>query len=441
MKATILEKIYAWILILILGLIVLHAPISVGFGTLFPQYDLVIKSWKEILIVIATAIAVIIISRRHMWAELGKDIIFRLIAAYGVLHLLLVGLLYNGALQTGVGLAIDLRYVLFFGLVYILVKILPEYRRMLLRVAIGGAIVVVGFAVLQLFLPADILKYIGYGNDTIQPYLTVDKNHEFIRVNSTLRGPNPLGAYVGIVLGCIAAAWTLGRLKLGETKNKVILELAVIASLITLWITYSRSALVATVVIVAVIVGIGAAKYVSRRTWTLVGIAAVIVASTLFIVRDSSFVSNVLLHENPNVGSKVSSNDGHVESLVAATDKLRSQPLGAGIGSTGSASLYGDKPFIIENQYLFIAHEAGWLGLILFIAIFICIMMRLWRAKKDWLALGIFASGIGLALIGLLQPVWADDTVSIVWWGLAAIAIAGGKHVRNKTKQKTTRTS
>jgi hypothetical protein len=36
------------------------------------------------------------------------------------------------------------------------------------------------------------------------------------------------------------------------------------------------------------------------------------------------------------------------------------------------------------------------------------------------------ASGIGLALIGLLLPVWVDDTVSIVWWGLAAIATGGG---------------
>jgi hypothetical protein len=28
----------------------------------------------------------------------------------------------------------------------------------------------------------------------------------------------------------------------------------------------------------------------------------------------------------------------------------------------------------------------------------------------------------------LLQPVWVDDIVSIVWWGLAAIALAGGKY-------------
>ena len=85
---------------------------------------------------------------------------------------------------------------------------------------------------------------------------------------------------------------------------------------------------------------------------------------------------------------------------------------------------------IIENQYLFIAHETGWLGLLIFIALFGLIMRSLWQQRQDWLSLGVFASGIGLSLIGLLLPVWADDTVSIVWWGLAAIAIAGGRHAK-----------
>ncbi len=440
MKATILEKIYAWILIVILGGIVLHAPLSVGFGTLFPHYDLIIKSWKEILMLIATTLAVVIVTKRHLWKELSQDLIFKLVVAYTALHLLLVAVLFQGATQTAAGLAIDLRYVLFFSLVYILVKTLPQYRRLLIITAILGAIVVVGFAVLQLFLPADILKYIGYGKDTIQPYLTVDKNHEFIRVNSTLRGPNPLGAYVGIVLGGLVAAWTSGQIRLKTSKNKTLFSLAIIASFVALWITYSRSALGAAAIIIAIVLGVSALKYITRRTWTYIAVIVVILAGTLFFMRQSTFVSNVLLHENPNGGSSVSSNDGHVESVVSAVDHISHQPFGGGIGSTGSASLYGGKPFIIENQYLFIAHEAGWLGLALFISLFAAIMTKLWRLKKDWLALAAFASGIGLAIIGLLQPVWVDDTVSIIWWGLAGIALAGGKYGK-QTKQKTTRTT
>ena len=130
----------------------------------------------------------------------------------------------------------------------------------------------------------------------------------------------------------------------------------------------------------------------------------------------------------------MNSNDGHWSSLVHGTERLLVQPFGAGIGSTGSASLFGDQNVVIENQYLFTAHEAGWLGLVLFVAIFVIIMLRLWRGRRDWLSIGVFASGIGLALVGVIQPVWVDDTVSIVWWGLAAIALAGGTYVRKSTK-------
>jgi len=40
------------------------------------------------------------------------------------------------------------------------------------------------------------------------------------------------------------------------------------------------------------------------------------------------------------------------------------------------------------------------------------------------LALSVLASGIGIAVASLFLPVWADDTVSIVWWGLAGVALA-----------------
>ena len=115
------------------------------------------------------------------------------------------------------------------------------------------------------------------------------------------------------------------------------------------------------------------------------------------------------------------------------------QPLGDGVGSSGSASLLGEgTPQIIENQYLMIAHETGWLGVVIFVVIFVVILRRLWRQRANPWALGVFASGIGLAFIGLLLPVWTDDTVSMVWWGLAA-TIIGGEHGKRSTKQKATR--
>ncbi|HET6746744.1 MAG TPA: hypothetical protein VFH06_01405 [Candidatus Saccharimonadales bacterium] len=430
MKVSRLEQVSIITLLVIFLGIVFHAPLSVGISQLLPGYDLLIKSWKEILMVLLIPAACIVVTKRHMWNELARDWIFRLIVVYGVLHIILVGLLWRGTASTLAGLAIDLRYVLFFGLVYVFVRAVPSSRRSLIMAASIGAAVVVGFATLQLFLPPDILTHIGYSKDTIAPYLTVDKNPNYIRVNSTLRGPNPLGAYAGMVLGFLTALLAKGRLQLKRRSTLITSVVFGICSVVALWISYSRSALVASIVTVLSVVLIATFTRISKRAWVAAGAIIIVLAGGLIAARNTNFVSNVILHENPDGGSSISSNDGHIESLQYGTGQLVKQPLGGGIGSTGSASLLSEKPLIVENQYLFIGHEVGWIGLGLFVALFVVIMKRLWRYRADWLALGAFASGIGLSIIGILLPVWADDTVSIIWWGIAAIAIVGGSHVK-----------
>ena len=435
MKLLGLEKLYAIIILIIFGGIVLHAPLSVGFGVLFPEYALLIKSWKELLLLALIPMAIALITKRQLWQKLARDWIFRLIIAYAALHVLLVAFLYQGAAATAAGLAIDLRYILFFGLVYVLLIVAPTYRHVMLKIGIIGACIVVGFATLQLFLPPDILKHIGYSNETIVPYLTVDKNPDYVRVNSTLRGPNPLGAYAGIVLALLAAALVYGKLQVRSRWQGVAIGLLTLCGLVALWISYSRSALVAAIAGVAIVIGATVMRRLSRRAWIVTAAVVGAIIGGLIIGQNSRFVSNVLLHENPDGGSSISSNDEHVESLAEGIERLIAQPFGAGVGSTGSASLYGDAPIIIENQYLFIAHEAGWLGLGLFVTLYTLLLWRLWLRRKEWLALGVFASGIGLAMIGLLLPVWVDDTVAIVWWGLAAMVVAkGGAHDRQPTK-------
>jgi len=434
MKVSFLEKSYIAILMAIFAGIVVHAPLSVWLGTIFPNYSLAIKSWKEILLIIAALVAISIITKRKAWHDILPDRLCQLIAAYIAIHLVLMLVFYQSAIASMAGLAIDLRYVVFFWLVYVAMKLL-QYRRYLLWTAIVGACVVVGFATLQLFLPADILSHIGYSKDTIMPYLTVDKNPDFVRVNSTLRGPNPLGAYAGMVLGLLAAALVRKKLDLRNQKVRVLTIAFAVCSLVALWLSYSRSALVASAIAVLIVGLATIARRLPAKAWIIGSVLVFAAAGGLIASRDNSFVSNILFHENLQGGSSVSSNEQHIDSLAYGLDRLVHQPFGAGIGSTGSASLYGNEPVVIENQYLFVAHETGWAGIVLFITLFILVLCRLWRTRSDWLSLGVFASGVGLGLIGLLQPVWVDDTVSIVWWGLAAIALAGkGMYERKKTQ-------
>lgn len=433
MKSDRLEKLFLILLLVVFGGIVIHAPLSVGFGTLFPDYSLLIKSWKEIILAACIPLALIIVTRRKLWRELLSDWLFRAILAFAALHFLLVSVFYQGAASTAAGLAIDLRYLLFFSLAYVAVKAMPGYRDRFLQIGAIGACLVVGFAFLQLFLPADILSHIGYGKDTIQPYLTVDKNPDFIRENSTLRGPNPLGAYAGMVLSFLGAIWVLKKDWLRASRQRLAYAVLTACAVIALWVSYSRSALLAGIAGVLVATIIPLVGRLSRRVWIVSVVVVMALIGGLVAAKGSSFVSNVLLHENPNGGSSVSSNDGHVESLVSGWNQLVRQPWGEGVGSTGSASLFSGTHDVVENQYLFVAHETGWLGLVLFLFIIAVVMIRLWKRRSDWLALGTFASGIGMLVIGVLLPVWTDDTVSVVWWGMAAIAL-GGDYARHKTK-------
>lgn len=422
-KITWVGKLYIGLLLVIFAGIVLHAPIAVGFSALWPNAELLIKSWKEILLGAAVLLLPVLLSLHKRW-NIFKDPLFLCIAGFAALNIALIPLFFTTVEATLAGILINLRYLLFFVLVYVALMLYPQYIRLFIKVFIGGALVVLVFAILQVtVLPHDILKYIGYGESTIMPFLTVDQNTDFIRINSTLRGPNPLGAYAMVVLVILLAFWLKGPRKITKAHLWVMGILGV-GSLVALWASYSRSAMLGLVVAAGILLLAVFGKKITKGIWLALLVVALVLAGSVFIFRDSYFVSNVIMHEDPNEGNDVNSNDGHAESLVDGTVRMAEQPLGGGIGSTGSASLLSDSPVIIENQYLFIAHEVGWLGLGLFIAISWMLFTRLWRGRKDWFVIGVFASGIGLALIGLIQPVWVDETVSIIWWGLAGVALA-----------------
>lgn len=431
-----LEQLIAWLLLVIWGLIVIHAPLTVWFTSQgVPVY---MKAWKEILMVVAALLLLVHTVRLKQVRTLTRDPFIIIAAAYGVIHLIIALCLPTGWASTMAGLAIDLRYVLYFVLVYAFIRLHPSYFHSFVRVGAIGAAIVVGFAVLQLALPHDVLKYLGYSKETIAPYLTVDENTAYIRENSTLRGPNPLGAYAGSV-AIIVTAYLLTRWKTLRTRwSKVGLISLLVASFVALWVSYSRSALLGTLVGLGAVLVVKFAGRMKRRHWITLGVGTLLLVCVGFAVRDSSFVHNVILHDNPTTGANVDSNTGHLSSLNDGWGRMLTQPFGNGVGSSGSASLLSSTPTIIENQYLMIAHEVGWLGLGMFVWLYYLIMIGLWHRRSSWLALGVWASGISLALVGLLLPVWVDDTVAIVWWGLAALVIAHKEKSHGTTTNKKT---
>lgn len=438
-KQSFIDKIAIMLLLVVFGGIILHTPLSVWASSNWPDYTLLIKSWKEILLLVVGVLVLIELIRKNQWKKFAKDRILQIIAVLGLLDIIITLAVNNPPISEAAGLMIGLRYYLFFGLLYVYVKRFPKLRDVFIKVFIAGAAVVSVFSMLQVtVLPKDALSHIGYSEQTIKPYLTVDLNQDYVRINSTMRGPNPLGAYAVIVVSFIGALWVR---KKWPSRRLLQAGLGVIAlgMVVSLWFSYSRSAMGALVVVAAVLAMSMGVKWLSKRAiLMLVSIALIVGCIGLYIATtQKEMVANVIFHTNIEGGSEIKSDDARMSSLERGIEGISKQPLGYGIGSSGSASLLGDEPNIIENQYIGEAWQSGWLGLALTVWLYVVVMMRLYKQRKDYLSLAVFASGLGMAIIGIVLPVWTDDIVSIIWWGLAAVALAAGPVITRKRKAKT----
>lgn len=88
-KLGVIDKVFVGLLLVVFGGIVLHAPLTIWLGTFMPGADLVIKSWKEILMAAATLAGGLIIWRRKRW-DIIKNPIVLLIGGYALLHIALL---------------------------------------------------------------------------------------------------------------------------------------------------------------------------------------------------------------------------------------------------------------------------------------------------------------------------------------------------------------
>lgn len=446
---TLAWRVIKWAFIVVLVGMAIHTPVTVFVESRWPDYELLAKSWKEIVLGGVLLLLVWQAWRAGKLSELLRDKFVIVTALIAALHVVLLLAFDNSYVSELAGLLIDLRYYLLFVELYVAARLMPGLRRPMLMAAAVGCAVVIGFGVLQAtILPKDILSPLGYSSETIKPYLTVDLNDNYIRINSTLRGPNPVGAFAVLTLSLLLAWAAARRFALRGMWQKIVWVGGALGSVIVLYASQSRSAWLALVAAAgALLVGI-----LPKRTalYSVAGLAVVgaLLVGGLFALRDNPTISHLFFHSNPAGGSPEKSDQGHWTSLQHGVEAAANAPAGEGIGSTGSASLLSHSPVIIENQYLFMAHESGWLGVVLQLLLFGLVLIGLWCGRRDWLLLGLFAGGVGLALIGLLLPVWVDDTVSLYWWGLAGLALGSsamikphGQHKKRTRHQKAKRTT
>jgi len=419
----------------ILLLMPFHAFLTVWGSAIFGHY-ITLRLWKEVLLVLCIlgVLYLLIFDQKIRTHTLPRRLV-QIILAYAGLNLIwgLIALIQHDvtAKALGYGLIVNLRFLAFFLVTWAVALRMSRLRANWRWLVLFPAAGVVLFGLLQaLVLPHDFLRHFGYGDATIPAFETINSNHNYIRIASTLRGANPLGAYLLIPISLL----TVMMIREGRNwKKAVFLGLAVV----TLFFTFSRSAWIGAVLVVLTILLLSHLAPKTRKiTAFVIGLAIVLGIATAGLYRNNPHFQNFVFHTQKNSQVKTTSNDNHLDALKEGAQDVERDPLGDGPGTAGPASQYnvGHPAEIAENYYVQIAQETGVLGLVLFLLANAGVGYLLFLRRADPLALSLFAAFIGLAFINLLSHAWTDDTLAYVWWGLAGVAMAPNPRAQKDDK-------
>jgi len=393
------------------------------------EYLLWARAWKEVVVTLLSIVGLFyfIIDAKLRSIIWGRTI-NKLILAYGLWLLLVSALVSRDVDSLAQGLAINMRFFTVFVLMQVVLFYQPISRRLLYRLITFPAIGVVVFGLMQIFvLPRDFLTRFNYNkNTTIPPFFTIDEQLTNLRYASTLSGPNTLGAYLVLPMLLIAerTRHLLLSIKKASWVQPVFHTSFFFFLIILLYGTHSRSAWLAAAITLAVYI-----LFVVPKRWRItlaaIGIGFTLMAGIgMYQYQDTQFVQDVILHDDPVEGGEVSSNAGHLEALQSGVEDIAQRPLlGCGVGCAGPASVRAEETKISESYYLQVGQEAGAVALGLFITLIILVGKELYKKRRDTLALIMFASLLGLSVSNLLLHTWADETLAIIWWSVAAAAL------------------
>jgi hypothetical protein len=420
-----LAIILAWLAAIIIALLPFHAFITIWLSSFTGHYTL-LRLWKEFLLVpLVLGALYLLFTNRGLLKRFLDPWLVRLIFLYMLVLMISGAAAYHAhsvsAKAMWYGLLVDLRFLVFFLAVLVIAARSDFLTRQWRRILLIPAIFVAVFAILQYWvLPYDFLKHFGYGDSTIPAYETINHNLHHLRVASTLRGANPLGAYLILPI----SALTLAFIK--EKRQRTNVAIFGGCLLLALLFCFSRSAWLGALLATGLVIWLSlkSERVRARIGWLAAGVVMLLIVLG-FALRNNLTYENFIFHTDRTSKAVSSSDQGHTIAFKSARHDIVHQPLGRGVGTAGPQSVYNDRPArIAENYYLQVGQEAGIEGLLLFIAICVLAAKMLYERRAEPLALILFASFLGISLVNLLSHAWADDTLAYIWWGLAGVALS-----------------
>lgn len=450
MKASLVKTRLIAIIVLIAGVSMVLLPffaiLTVWAGANFGHYT-AFRLWIEDLVfIIGLGVIWLLITDHQMAKQIVKNKLSWVIGGYVILELIMALAAHLNrsvsAKALAYGMLDDLRFLAFFIICWVAALYSKKLNNIWYKIVLIPAVIVVGFGLLQMsVLPANFLVHFGYSAKTIMPFQTINNNSKYVRILSTLRGANPLGAYLILPISVLAVL--LVKYPKSWTWAKILL---LIASFVVLYGSYSRAAWIGAVLAcLAAGLSLIRIKWLIKYKWPLIIGGGIILIGLVFAgysLRHSTEFQNVIFHTQTNSASPISSDQAHLLAIIAGIKYLSHRPLGAGPGVSGPASFYNHyRPARIpENYFLEIGEETGWLGMVLFILINVFLGYQLWLRRSSPFALALLVSLIGITLVNLVSLAWTDDTLSYLWWGLAGLTMSI-PIVNNKAKAKVKRSN
>jgi hypothetical protein len=294
--------------------------------------------------------------------------------------------------------------------------------QLFVRVLIVVSTVVCLIGLAQWVLPKDVMTHFGYSvSRGVKPAFFIDDKPDLPRVFSTIRDPNSLGAFLILPITILVEALLRGW----RSNRRMLISGLLLLHGLVLCLTFSRSALLGAFLAVGALLvlryGPKARQHASKLVIPAV-VLVVVLLGGIFLLKDQYVVQNVVFHSDENT-RQTDSNNLHLQLIAKGVEGIIEKPLGHGPGTAGLVSTHLSKGFLTENYYIQIGYEVGVLGLILFVALLVPILGRLWEARRLTPGQALIASFVGLSFMNLLLHTWSNEAVAVAWFMLAGLAL------------------
>lgn len=435
-----------YVFIGLLAYMPLHILLSTWIGS--TTHTLEVAKVAKDGVLVAGFLLTLALSVRQPWFKgLLRDKLLWLILAYAALTLLLAAIKPTDSDAEILGLVYNTRFLLFFLYGILLAHLFPgaKLRRDAVKAVVGVGAVVALFGIIQyLVLPNDALIHIGYSRDNgVLPAFFIDEKPDLERVMSTVRDPNSLGSYLIIIGTLLASGLIAVRTRLCKLGIVGLLGI----TLLCLWFTFSRSAVLGFAVAAASWVLLSDPRFKQvlkkrKKAISITSVVALVALGGIFYAAHNTYViQNVVFHADHSTVLE-DPNQLRLRFWKESAANIIDNPVGSGPGTAGLASIHNNVQGVVlnENYYLQIGTEVGILGLLLFLAILAVVAKRLFALRQSPLALALLASFIGLALTNVLVHIWSNEAVAYTWWGLAGLALIPREQFTKggKTRARTT---